>query len=382
MLQSKLSCVCWRVYLLCTWVLLIGNRVNDVTDVHRWSLPRGKKWLLFFVADDPCHHKDLSPFQQEWWCNMLQIPAHQLLLHGNKYILKSGDCCSQWTAHVPNSSTALRCAEDQRKHNCVLDVLTLAAWWLLNNMVIKRHLLRIPDHHCFICWCRRCNWCALEPQQQMCSVSVQRSDVHNTNASTTEYAHQTSLVDGEIRCRSKLTNHSFICLDTQALWPFWTESKYSAQLCRTSMQAQLGDTVAYGDWLHLMIQTLWLMCTGTTAKYVPSSSTVLRCAKNQCKHKWVCSQEANYLGLDYPCPDIEEFFNSISDDQHMVEFVRRLLGYGITGHTRPETQASQGEQWRGFPRRANRGKVSASRKSVRMYTKTLSLWILMMSDWR
>ncbi len=117
---------------------------------------------------------------------------------------------------------------------------------------------------------------------------------------------------------------------------------------------------AYGGWLHLMIQTLWLMCTGTTAKYVPSSSTVLRCAKTQCMHKSVCSQEANYLGLDYPCPDIEEFFNSIFDDQPMVEFVQRLLGYGITGHTRPETQASQGEQWR--------GKVSASGKSVRMYT--------------
>ena len=82
-----------------------------------------------------------------------------------------------------------------------------------------------------------------------------------------------------------------------------------------------------------MIQTLWLMCTGTTAKYVTSSSTVLRCAKTQCMRKWVCSQEANNLGLDYPCPDIEEFFNFIFDDQHMVEFVQRLLGYGITSHT-------------------------------------------------
>ena len=91
-------------------------------------------------------------------------------------------------------------------------------------------------------------------------------------------------------------------------------------------------------------------------------------------HKWVCSQEAKYLGLDYPCPDIEELINSIFDDQHMVEFVQRLLGYGITGHTRPETQASQGEQWH--------GKVSASGKSVTINTKMLSLWILMMSDWR
>ncbi len=28
------------------------------------------------------------------------------------------------------------------------------------------------------------------------------------------------------------------------------------------------------------------MCTGTTAAYVPSSSTALRCAQNQCKHIW------------------------------------------------------------------------------------------------
>ena len=28
----------------------------------------------------------------------------------------------------PNQSTALRCAEHQRKHNCVLDVLTLVAY--------------------------------------------------------------------------------------------------------------------------------------------------------------------------------------------------------------------------------------------------------------
>lgn len=47
--------------------------------------------------------------------------------------------------------------------------------------------------------------------------------------------------------------------------------------------------------------------------------------------------ETNYLGLDYTCHDIEEFFNSIFDDQHVVEFVQRLLGYGITGHTREQS---------------------------------------------
>ena len=36
-----------------------------------------------------------------------------------------------------------------------------------------------------------------------------------------------------------------------------------------------------------MIETLWLMCTGTTTAYVPNSGTALRCAQNQCKHIWV-----------------------------------------------------------------------------------------------
>lgn len=46
--------------------------------------------------------------------------------------------------------------------------------------------------------------------------------------------------------------------------------------------------------------------------------------------------ETEYLGLEYPCPDIQDFFSSIFDDQHMVEYVQRVLGYGITRHTREQ----------------------------------------------
>lgn len=40
-----------------------------------------------------------------------------------------------------------------------------------------------------------CDWCALRPQQHMCPVPVQRSNVHKANASTIAYAHQRSSVD-------------------------------------------------------------------------------------------------------------------------------------------------------------------------------------------
>ncbi len=40
-----------------------------------------------------------------------------------------------------------------------------------------------------------------------------------------------------------------------------------------------------------MLQTKWLMFTETTA-YVPRFRTALRYAQHQCKHKWVCSENA------------------------------------------------------------------------------------------
>ena len=46
-------------------------------------------------------------------------------------------------------------------------------------------------------------------------VPVQRSDVHNSNASTCDYAQKTSSVHGEVWCRPYFTKHCFIWLDTQ-----------------------------------------------------------------------------------------------------------------------------------------------------------------------
>ena len=109
----------------CVW----SRKVDESSTSVGWSEKSNMGINHYASSMQICQkQKELSSFQQEWWCNMLQIPAHQLLLHVNKYtqIL--------WrTAYVPSSSTALRCAEHQRKHNCVLDVLTLAAYggcWL------------------------------------------------------------------------------------------------------------------------------------------------------------------------------------------------------------------------------------------------------------
>ena len=88
---------------------------------------------------------------------------------------RSDDCCSQWTAHVPSSSTALRCAEHQSKHNCVLGVITVAAYggcwttWSYNVICCASQII----NHCFIWWCRHCDWCALELLQRITKFRVQ-----------------------------------------------------------------------------------------------------------------------------------------------------------------------------------------------------------------
>ena len=119
------------------------------------------------------------------WCNMLQIPAHQLLLHG--------------TMQEGLVKLTLRCAENQCKHNWVL---TLAAYGG--------------------CWLR-------------------------------QHSHDNNVSWWWICCASQIINHCFI-------WP--------CDCCALDPQ-------------H--------MC--------PDSSTALRCALHQCKHKWECLVSAVWSAM-------------------------------------------------------------------------------------
>ena len=43
-----------------------------------------------------------------------------------------------------------------------------------------------------------------------------------------------------------------------------------------------------------------------------------------------------YLGLNFPSPDIDGFFHSIFEDVEIESFMQHLLGYAITGQTREQ----------------------------------------------
>lgn len=50
--------------------------------------------------------------------------------------------------------------------------------------------------------------------------------------------------------------------------------------------------------------------------------------------------QADYLGLDAPTPIIDSFFNSIfNDNPEVINYMQRLLGYAITGHTSSQKMA-------------------------------------------
>ncbi len=115
-------------------------------------------------------------------------------------------------------------------------------------------------------------------------VAVQRSDVHKTNASTSENAHKTSAADDEIYCSAQLIRCRYalwlMCTWTTAYLPSpRTALRFSWHQCK-----HVVTPAAYADWdnqlmmnilripdhqalLHVMLQTFWLMCTGT--QYCP-----------------------------------------------------------------------------------------------------------------
>ena len=84
-----------------------------------------KVWVLLAQK-----HKELSPFQQEWWCNMLQIPAHQLLLHVNKYT-KILWLCTMNIICAQFKYSAQMCRTSTQAQLCAWCADTCCLWWLL-----------------------------------------------------------------------------------------------------------------------------------------------------------------------------------------------------------------------------------------------------------
>ncbi len=46
--------------------------------------------------------------------------------------------------------------------------------------------------------------------------------------------------------------------------------------------------------------------------------------------------KVDYLGLEHPTTDIDNFFDSIFEDRDVVRYLQKLLGYGITGHVKEQ----------------------------------------------
>ena len=123
--------------------------------------------------------------------------------------------CTATTAHVPRFQySAQMCITPMQAY--------LGAWCRLGLMHTALWLLTEP-------WFESKMQCAANPSSPFAAASS---------------------ADFESWCRSQLTKHCFIWLDTQALWPMWTGTKCSAHLCRTATQAQVGDTCCGGCWLR------------------------------------------------------------------------------------------------------------------------------------
>ncbi len=145
MLKSKLSCVCCRVYLLCTWVLLIGNRVDDVIDVHRWSFPREKSltvilccwWSLPSLPVTSEHNVAACPRSRSFW-----LKLRVGLLHSEDDHL---------TASI--YEPFIHKAVDMIKDNIIL--IVRAEFGVQALVVVNRHEWVI---HAWLPICRFCLW--------------------------------------------------------------------------------------------------------------------------------------------------------------------------------------------------------------------------------
>ena len=194
--------------------------------------------------------------------------SHQLMLHGTRHENLVTAVHSE-SAYVPSPSTSLRYAENQCKHNCVLDVLTLAAYggcWRRQHghktTSLDNDMLRIPDHQSLLHLIIQTLWLMcigtttyvprFQYSAQMCITPMQAQ----------VSMIRTSSVDGEIWCRFQLIKHCIIWLDTQASWRMWTGTKcrkqmcrhQCAEVCRTSMQ-HTWELDVVGSHAH----SLWLL---------------------------------------------------------------------------------------------------------------------------
>ena len=143
--------------------------------------------------------------------------------------------CTAATAHVPSSSTALRCADHQCKHNWVPD--TCCIRWLLTENMVRKHDALVTDaaHSCSsstassVGTYRFRDWCALEPQH-ICPFLGQHPYLRNINACTAEcHLLYEIAVEWSCMCQPQLEEEEEE--EDYKLWPI-ARISYSKELNR------------------------------------------------------------------------------------------------------------------------------------------------------